>query len=83
MLFRSLEKAQRAETAKSSSDDLDQLVEQVKAAMAGADPRTDVVFVVRKEESEELQQHPSTEDQINTILKKHFGKGDQRKGLFT
>ena len=72
-----------AEATKSSSDDLDQLVEQVKAAMAGADPGTDVVFVVRKEESEELQQHPSTEDQINTILKKHFGKGDQRKGLFT
>ena len=45
-----LEKAQRAEAAKSSSDDLDQLVEQVKAAMAGADPRTDVVFVVRKED---------------------------------
>ena len=38
-----------AEAAKSSSDDLDQLVEQVKAAMAGADPGTDVVFVVRKE----------------------------------
>jgi len=44
-----LEKAQRAEAAKSSSNDLDQLVEQVKAAMAGADPGTDVVFVVRKE----------------------------------
>ena len=38
-----------AEATKSSSDDLDQLVEQVKAAMAGADPGTDVVFVVRKE----------------------------------
>ena len=37
------------EAAKSSSNDLDQLVEQVKAAMAGADPGTDVVFVVRKE----------------------------------
>ena len=45
-----LEKAQLAEVAKSSSNDLDQLVEQVKAAMAGADPGTDVVFVVRKED---------------------------------
>jgi len=58
-----------AEAAKSSSDDLDQLVEQVKAAMAGADPRTDVVFVVRKEEPEEVDQLDPTEAAIGTLIK--------------
>ena len=58
-----------AEATKSSSDDLDQLVEQVKAAMAGADPRTDVVFVVRKEEPEEVDQLDPTETAIGTLIK--------------
>jgi len=61
--------ALEAETAKSSSNDLDQLVEQVKAAMAGADPGTDVVFVVRKEEPEKVDQLDPTEAAIETILK--------------
>ena len=79
-----------AEAAKSSSDDLDQLVEQVKAAMAGADPGTDVVFVVRKEDSAES----TTLDEYQNEAFKRYSEAlhdkreaelrlQRRKGLFT
>ena len=79
-----------AEATKSSSDDLDQLVEQVKAAMAGADPGTDVVFVVRKEDSAES----TTLDEYQNEAFKRYSEAlhdkreaelrlQRRKGLFT
>ena len=55
------------EAAKSSSDNLDKLVEQVKAALAGADPGTDVVFVVRKEEPEKVEQKDPIEAILNQL----------------
>lgn len=47
-----LEKEYQAEAERDSDDDLDGIVEQVKAALASADPGTDVTFVVRKESTE-------------------------------
>jgi hypothetical protein len=69
--------ALKAEAAKSSSDDLDQLVEQVKAAMAGAGPGTDVVFVVRKEAD------PITfkMSELEGELSKRFAGFEERKWL--
>ena len=74
-----LEKAQRAEAAKSISNDLDQLVEQVKAAMAGADPGTDVVFVVRKETDTVTVKMSALKNELS----KRSAGFETRKGLFT
>jgi hypothetical protein len=73
------EEAERAEAAKNSSNDLDQLVEQVKAAMAGADPGTNVVFVVRKE-ADPISFKMS---ELEGELSKRSAGFEARKGLFT
>lgn len=52
---------QEREAEQSSGDDLDNLIEQIKGALAGATPGSDVVIVLRKEDN-------TTNNTLNAIM---------------